>query len=189
MPNSRLRRFNTKHYQRYDPRLNNNVGALVTTPFTKFDTYDDYTLYMNPFVDSMKRIPTAGVRVDDMTVAFILLDSTPTSRFTLHYRWPVDFDQNGMVRATRVPLGHAKKVWCEEGTRDMDGIPVPPGGRGWYYVWYARIHCLMGKEGLDHDLYYVRPSWEDLGLPMFGFKVAGKAVVQLPSGHPNDPTF
>lgn len=92
------------------------------------------------------------------------------------------------MRASRRPLGHAAKMYCHEGDVDINGDVVPVGGEGWYYNWYGGIHCLMGKEGYNAHLYQIRPRFEYLGLPTFGFKVAGWALVQLPSGHKDDPT-
>ena len=148
--------------------------------------YDDYLLYMNPGQPEIEEIPFPGIRLDDRTAARAL---DGLKRKSLHARWPTEFDTNGMIRATRIPLGHAAKNLVEVGDTDVDGNAVEAGQEGWYYLWWGGIHCLMGKEGYDAGLYLIRPSHEDFICPGLGFKLTRKAVVQLPSGDPNDLTF
>ena len=163
-----------------------NVGPHVSEGFRTFAQYDEYTLYMNPVVERVEAIPTSGVRLDDMTVAFVL---PLCNRKTLYGNWPAEFDKKGMIRATRVSLGHAAKFWKKEGDVDIDGNIVPVGGAGYYYKWWRGLQCLCGKEGLDRDLYLIRPCGEDFRCLGFGFKVSSRAAIQLPSGDPADPTL
>lgn len=88
-----------------------------------------------------------------------------------------------MIRATRVPLGNAYKMRKAVGDVDIDGNVVTE--RVYYYMWWRGLHCMMGKEGLDADLYKIRPSFEDFRCEGLIFKVSFKAVVQLPSDHAN----
>lgn len=106
----------------------------------------------------------------------------------LHEAWPAEFDHNGMIRATRIPLGHAAERWRKVGERDVDGKVIERGQEGWYYDWWRGLHCLMGKEGYDEGLYLVRPSWEKFLCEGMAFKVGYKAVVQLSAGDRNDAT-
>ena len=184
-PSDHFRQYDTSHYTPYDPEKG-NVGPRASVPFRKFAQYDKYTLYMNPVVETVENIPASGVRLDDMTAAFVL---TRCTQKTLHANWPADFDDDGMIRGLRVPLGHAAKFWKEAGAVDIDGNIVPEGGAGYYYKWSRGLHCLCGKEGLDHKLYMKRPAFETFRCPGVGFKVSSRAAIQLPSGDPADPTF
>ena len=184
-PPPHLRLYVTSHYAPFDPEKW-NVGPRVCEAFRSFAQFDKYTLFMNPAIERAEGIPTSGVRLDDMTAAFVL---TRCTRETLHANWPAEFDQHGMVRATRMPLGHAAKFWKEEGDVDLDGNVIPKGGAGYYYKWWRGLHCLCGKEGTDRNLYLIRPAFETFRCPGFGFKVSSRAKIQLPSGDPADPTF
>ena len=92
-----------------------------------------------------------------------------------------------MIRATRVPLGRAAKRWVKSGERDVEGKRVEE--EGWYYLSWGGLHTLMGKEGLDADRYWVRPSFESFKCPGLGFKRENWAEVQLAPEDPEDPTF
>jgi hypothetical protein len=105
----------------------------------------------------------------------------------LHERYPAEFDSAGMIRATRVPLGHAYKKKMLVGDVDIDGKVVTE--EAYYYMWWRGLHCMMGKEGLDADLYQIRPSFEKFRCDGFGFKVDFKAVVQFQAGSKQDNTF
>ena len=148
--------------------------------------YDEYTLYMNPNLMAVSEIPTSGIRLDDMTIAFVLMRC---SQSTLHKNWPADFDARGMVKARRIPLGHAAKSWKSEGMVDIDGYVLTKAEEGFYYMWWRNIHCLCGKEGHDSKIYLIRPSHEQEGPKGFGFKVSSRAVVQLEAGESRDPNF
>ena len=185
-PGRIYRRYNTNFYVQFDPQKQ-NVGTPVTAPFKSFSHYDNYTLFVSPLLrrqDFKKMVPTSGVRLDDRTMALALM---LLPRKELHAGWPADFDKAGMPRATRVPLGHAFKEYKKVGDVDIDGVAVTKAG--WYYMWWRGLHCLMGKEGLDADLYQVRPSFERFKCKDFGFKIDYMAVVQLPAGSTRDYTF
>lgn len=184
-PPAYLLQYGTDHYVLYNPQIG-NTGPPVNEKFRSFGQYDQYTLYMNPVVERAENIPSSGVRLDDMTVAFVLVNC---GQKTLHANWPAEFDTKGMVRATRVSLGHAAKFWKNEGDVDVDGNVVPEGGAGYYYKWWRGLHCLCGKEGLDAKIYLIRPSFETFKCQGFGFKVSSCAIIQFPSGDPADSTF
>ena len=65
-----------------------------------------------------------------------------------------------MVRTTRVPLGNSAQDFVIVGDTDIDGRVVSPGEQGWYHEWWRALHCLMGKDGLDADMYLQRPSFK-----------------------------
>ena len=84
-----------------------------------------------------------------------------------------------MVRATRVPLGNAAKVWKVKGDKDIDDKEIKKSG--WYYIWYADIHQLPGDEGFMG--YTIRPTHEyrnKAGLT--GTKRSSWASTQAPPG-------
>ncbi|KAI4266853.1 MAG: hypothetical protein L6R38_008515 [Xanthoria sp. 2 TBL-2021] len=183
-PNEALKRYATSLYAKYDPRRN-NVGPLAGKFKISFRIYDAYTLVADPTM-TIGNIPTSGVRVDDFLAGKLLMSNYSSK--VLHQAWPAEFDHNGMIRATRIPLGHAAKRWRHVGETDIDGKIIHLGQEGWYYDWWRGLHCLMGKEGYDASLYLVRPSWEKFLCEGMTFKIGYKAVVQLPTGDPNDPT-
>ncbi|KAK0508530.1 hypothetical protein JMJ35_008806 [Cladonia borealis] len=184
-PTPGLLKFHTKRYRLYDATIQNR-GAAVEGPFRHFGQFDDYALYINPNLQDpeFEQIPHSGVRLDDLTVSKVL---KYYGRTILRTRWPAEFDQQGMIRATRVPLGRAAKRWVDRGERDVDEKLVKR--EGWYYLSWGGIHTLMGKEGLDADRYWVRPSHESFKCPGLGFKISDWAKVQLAPEHPADPTF
>ena len=47
----------------------------------------------------------------------------------------------------------------------------------------------MGKEGLDVDRYWVRPSFEDFKCRGLDFKRSDWAEIQMAPEDPDDPTF
>jgi len=100
----------------------------------------------------------------------------------LHRNWPADLNKAGMIRATRVPLGNAAKVYVKEGEIDIDGKIVKKHDEGYFYKWWRGIHCLMGQEGLNANLYLIRPSFEAFRCNGFTFKIGYRAVVQAPEG-------
>ena len=184
-PTPGLLKYDTDHYRPYDATTQNQ-GAAVVGAFRNFAQYDDYALYINPDLKDteLDQIPHSGVRVDDLTASKLL---SRYGRKTLHTRWPAEFDQQGMIRATRVPLGRAAKRWVNRGERDVDGKLVEK--EGWYYLCWGGLHTLMGKEGLDAERYMIRPSFESFKCPGLGFKSSDWAEVQLAPEDPADPTF
>ena len=184
-PSQRLRAFGDDHYRPYDARTQNQ-GAPVMGPFRHFGQFDGCALYINPNLKDteLDQIPHSGVRVDDLTASKVLSHYGPK---ILHARWLAEFDLKGMIRATRVPLGRAAKRWVNRGERDVDGMLV--WREGWYYLSWGGIHTLMGKEGLDADRYWIRPSFESFKCPGLGFKRSDWAEVQLAPEDPADPTF
>ena len=184
-PTPHMLQYHTNRYRLYDATTQNQGAAVVGT-FKQFGHFDDYALYINPNLlnTELEQIPYSGVRVDDLTASKVL---SHYRRNILRTRWPAEFDQQGMIRATRVPLGRAAKRWVHRGERDVDEKPVEQAG--WYYLSWGGIHTLMGKEGLDADRYWVRPSFESFKCPGLGFKITDWAEVQLAPEDPADPTF
>ena len=95
---------------------------------------------MNPSLENLDDILREDVRVEDFLVAKLLgsMSQKRLSKF-----WP--YSHAGMPRATRMPLGHAAKIWVVASTRDVDGNVVEEGETSWYYMWWRGIHCLMGR--------------------------------------------
>ena len=184
-PTPGLRKYDTNHYRLYNATTQNQ-GDAVLDPFRHFGPYDGYALYINPDLKDteLDQIPHSGVRVDDLTASKVL---SHYNYSILRTRWPAEFDQKGMIRATRVPLGRAAKRWVNRGERDVDENLVVK--EGWYYLSWGGIHTLMGKEGLDVDRYRVRPSFKNFKCPRLGFKRSDWAEVQLAPEDPTDPTF
>lgn len=135
--------------------------------------------FVDADVTEAARFPAAGVRLDDLAASRALTQLRPRELFS---RWPAVFDTAGMVRATRIPLGLAAKMWVEEGDVDLDGVAAGPQERGYYYKWWRGLHCLMGNEGYANGLYRVRPSFERFKCTEFGFKLDSRAVIQAPEG-------
>ncbi|KAL8735848.1 MAG: hypothetical protein Q9181_002677 [Wetmoreana brouardii] len=176
--------YKTEHYAVYDPAIDNR-GSQITGPFNAYKRYDDHALFMNPSFDATKteqiaQIPKYGIRLDDLTVSKVLISSFRRHQLTEY--WQGEFDQQAMVRATRVPLGHAAKEYKNVGDVDIDGNILAEGQQGWYYLWWAGLHLLCGKEGLDAGMYMVRPSFEKKRVPTFGWKISHKAVIQAAPG-------
>lgn len=173
-PTSAMAKYNTDHYNLYDINAPNAIAAYEG-PFTKYADYDSYELYINPNLTDVNAVPTSGVRIDDLTISRVLLHFKAAK---LCENWPADFDKQGMVRASRVPLGLAAKMWVDVGATDVNGNVVGEDQQGYYYKWYRGVHCLMGKEGMDAGMYVQRPNGEKPLCQGFGFKVDFKAVVQ-----------
>lgn len=91
------------------------------------------------------KVPKEGVRLDDRTVAIALLTQ---SKKALASNWPADFDKAGMVRATRVPLGHAYKLLMKVGDKDIDGKVLTKDG--YYYGWWRGLQGGRA-EGMDRS--------------------------------------
>lgn len=154
-PTPGLRKFDTQHYARYDSH-SINLEA-VEGAFVSFGKYDRYHLYINPSLQDISEVPTVGVRLDDFTISKVIVAATAKR---LNQFWPADFDKMGMIRATRMPLGVAAKVFVNVGDVDLTGEEIFARDEGWYYLWWRGIHLLCGMEGLNADMYKIRPSYE-----------------------------
>ena len=183
-PAAHYMKYTTEYYKKYDP-VNPQIVQPVHGRFRSFGAYDNYKLYTHGQIFNLNDIPTSGVRIDDLTISRVInFSQSDTGRSStlsakiLHKNWPADFDREGMIRATRMPLGYAAKMWVEVGDTDAEGKVVSKGQEGWYYKWWRGLHCLMGKEGFDAGLYLVRPSHESFIVDGFGFKAGYKAVIQ-----------
>ena len=185
-PTTILKQYQTSAYTPYDP-VQNNVGPAVMDKFKSFAQYEKFTLFMNLTVTTKNFatiVPTSGIRLDDRTAGVAL---RCLSMKDLHAQYPAEFDTAGMIRASRVPLGHCYKKWFEAGKVDIDGNVLTESA--YYYLWWRGLHCMMGKEGMDAGLYMIRPSFESFKCEGFGIKVSHKAVVQHASGSVHDQTF
>ena len=162
MPTDAERRYNTQHYTLYD-YAHPNPGPRTARAFARHGIYDQYTLSSNQNIQNGTQLPAGqGVRLDDY---HCYLAATQTDVTDLHNSFGSEFDVNRDIRATRMPMGLAAKVWRDVGDVDMDGQVVYPGEQGWYYLWWRGIHLLCGEEGWQAGMYRVRATWFDRGLP------------------------
>ena len=96
-------------------------------PFKKFDQYNDYKLFINPNVINAGAFPRVGVWLDDFLVSCALQQC---KRLELYQRWPAKFNNKEMIRASRIPLGLAAKMWVDEGDADVDNAVAGAGEAG-----------------------------------------------------------
>lgn len=178
VPSSKLRRYKTSFYYRYIPGVSTPIEP-VRGPFKAFYYYDHYLLFIQDDLKTVEEVPTSGVRIDDLTISRIIQKFKTCE---LHRNWPADLDQRGMIRATRMPLGNAAKIWVNAGEADVNGNHLVIGEEGYYYKWWRGLHCLMGKEGMDAGLYRIRPSHEKFLVDGFTWKKEFKAVIQEAEG-------
>ena len=75
----------------------------------------------------------------------------------MHDPWPAEFGNNGVVKARRMPPGHAAKMQVTIGDINRNGVEAVENG--WYYKWYRGLHCLCGLQ--RQDLYKHRSPWEN----------------------------
>ena len=174
-PTSTYRKYTTEYYAPYD-HANPQQIQPFTAKFTSFSNYDHYVLFSKSTINHPNEIPSAGVRIDDLTISRVI---GRMSAVNLHRNWPADLDHCGMVRATRMPLGKAAKMNVEVGDIDIDGNVIEEGNEGFCYKWWRGLHCLMGKEGFDAGMYLIRPSFEQFRCEGFTFKKGFKAVLQV----------
>ena len=190
-PSANLMQYTMSHYVIYDAEPG-NTGAVYDGVYTSPANFDGYLLFMNPSVTNGQDVPAkslrGGVRIDDFAVA-VVLESGLFSKAQLSNNWLSEFDKNGMTRATRVPLGHAAKLYKNVGDKDIDGNILAPGDEGWYYAWHRGLQMLGGQESVDAGLEWVRPSFQHDRCTGVTWKKSFPAQVQLPPGHPADPTF
>jgi len=173
LPSSAAKRdYGTSKYQVYDSINPPNVERVLH-PFVKFGDYNDYSLYINPYLDDVSDVPTSCVRLDDLTISRVIEKFNPRD---LNKNWPADFDQAGMIRATRMSLGNAAKMWVQDGYVSVDGTRAEKTHQGYYYKWWRGLHCLCGAEGIED--YLIRPSHEKFLVNGFAFKLGDKAVLQ-----------
>lgn len=80
------------------------------------------------FTEATNDIGTIPIycRLDDLTLAK-LIDSQQTKE-SLHANWQTEFDCAGMIKARRMPLGFAAKMWVNVGDMDRDGSPATQAG-------------------------------------------------------------
>ena len=123
------KKYKIEYYERYDYENPKKVDVVVR-PFSSPEHYNKYPLYIKAALDNVNAVPTMGVRVDDLTISRVI---TEFNAGQLNSYWRAEFDQKGMIRAKRIPLGHAAKMWAALGDIDIDGNVVGVGQPGWYY--------------------------------------------------------
>ncbi|KAL9007980.1 MAG: hypothetical protein Q9180_009551, partial [Flavoplaca navasiana] len=158
------RRFDTYKYKAYSTKADLRDVARVFPYQDSFADYNDYRLYMNADLKAadVAEIPKSKVRLDDFAVGMVLLHGN-FSHKQLNEYWPAEFDNNGMIRASRAPLGNPFKVKLQHGSQDMYGKTFK--GNTWVYGSWKGLHQLCGEEGLAAGRYWVRPSFEHFKAP------------------------
>lgn len=159
-----------------------------------YKLFDSYPLYMDITNSNVEGSwgPPHGCRLDDFNCGEALMQYSTYSDLEDHdlsKDYPAEFDVKGMLRATRNPLGNARKVFVTAGMVDGNGTTAGQGDVGYYYGWFHGLQPLMGKEGWDAGRYTVRPSGEKRKPCLMNWYLNCKCEVQLPVGHPDDPTF
>ena len=181
----------TEAYERYDPQKHQHLSVPDFKPknFT-FAAFSQCPLYMELTTSSVVNQPKwsapDGVRLDDYNCAEALLNLAPAD---MHSRFPAEFDAKAMLRATRNPLGYARKIYVKAGMVDGDGKVARMTDTGYYYAWFKGLQPLMGMEGYKAGLYMVRPSGEKTKSTTLTWFLHSRCVIQYPTGHPSDPTF
>ena len=170
----------TEMYQRYDPLVDQQLSIPDFKPRNfSFDAFNSCPLYMELTTSGATNQPRwsapDGVRLDDYNCAEALLNLSPAD---MHKRFPAEFDAKGMLRATRNPLGYARKFFVTAGMSDGDGDVAGKGAVGYYYAWFKGLQPLMGKEGYAAGRYMVRPSNERIKTPELTWFLHSKCVVQ-----------
>ena len=69
------------------------------------------------------------------------------------------FDKKKDIKAVRMPLGFAAKVYVSESDEDRLKRKATSIDEGYYYKWYFGIHMLCGEEELRD--YKHRPSHQE----------------------------
>ena len=136
---------------------------------------EHYPLYMGRVPQNLVGIPSF-CRLDDLAVGLLLTFATARQ---LHDRWPVEFDQRGMIRATRLPLGRPFKVEVKAGMKDARGLVAKPEDEGFYFGYWRGLHVLYGAEGYEAEgnQYFFRPSFETLLISAISWFLDKKAVI------------
>ena len=118
-PSKESKKYATAYYQQYDASKH-----LRLTPPPKsgnrelsMSLWEGYPLYSEECIIDSSYIPIS-CRLDDLTVANLLDIMTGN---ILHAGWPTEFDANGMIKAQRMPLGYAAKMYVVEGMVDRNG--------------------------------------------------------------------
>ena len=171
-----LARFDTAAYVPYNPSDGIRSSVVVRKWTGSYEPFATWRLVTGPAIRSFRDVPIGGVRVDDQVAAMLIREM----RRKELQQWLADFDQGGMVRSTRIPLGRAARGYFSVGDRDVDGNVLGPGEEGYYYLWQHGIHLLCGDEGWRNDLYRKRPCREKEVPEKLVFRKGYKAVSQDP---------
>ena len=101
--------YDTRNYILYD-YTNPNPGPLILQPWVCNGSFDQRPLSSGSNIQTAALLPAQqGVRLDDFHCFVAARDTNPKT--LLHLLFGSEFDRNGDIRASRVPLGHAAKVW------------------------------------------------------------------------------
>ena len=155
MPTAQSKQYLTAYYIKYDAHKHSGLRAPTQSGRElSMSSWAGYPLYAED-VGEISGIPK-GCRLDDRTLAVVIEKSGSTKKRSLNAKWPTEFDTNDMIKARRMPLGFAAKMYVNEGDLDRNGDAATRAG--WYYKWFRGLHLLCGLEGQEQYLH--RPVWE-----------------------------
>ena len=168
---SRLK-YCTERYEKYNWLSHKNLPLQAPRYRGSYKVYDGFKLLTGepPAKFLIAETPYNSVRLDDKWIGLV---SGYFNLTILSEKWPSEFDNHGMLRAVRMPLGDPCLVWVRRGQVDIDGKAAPRDGC--YYGWYRGLQLMCGNEGLDQGLYRIRPSGENPKCKGIAFKVSHPA--------------
>ena len=93
------------------PHLNfKNALSALQTQLNNVNFFNSFTgLLLNEIIYDFKVKKEISALKSQLTLNLILNDA-----------WPGDFDRSGMVRATRMPLSIAAKIYVDIGEKDLE---------------------------------------------------------------------
>ena len=164
--------YRTERYEKYNWHSHQDLPMRAPRYAGSHAVYDDFKLLTGepPAYFAIEETPCNSVRLDDRWVGLV---GEHFNQTVMKKKWPSEFDNAGMLRAVRVPLGDPCLVWVTQGQLDIDGNSAPRDGC--YYGWYRGLELLCGNEGLEQGLYWIRPSFEQPKCKGIAFKVSHPA--------------
>ena len=176
-PTAHSKKYLTANYLRYDANKHFDIDSPDQTGRElPLSAWVGYPLFTEAF--SKTSLVPKGCRLDDRTLAALVESDETTSH--LSTTWSTEIDSRRMIKARRMPLGFAAKMYVNEGNRDRNGQPCTSAG--WYYKWYHGLHLLCGLEGQESYLH--RPQHEHKLTNTWYFDMAFPCKFQEPEGGP-----
>lgn len=89
-PHQKFFKYKTEFYTSYFSDA--AVPEVIGGPFKNFGQYDNYPFYSNLDINSggLESIPKAGIRLDDLAIARVLVVSYRAK--DMNKNWPAEFD-------------------------------------------------------------------------------------------------
>ena len=133
-----------------------HVSIRLCEVFGEGDRADCYLLLLIIFQLSYHSLYFRNASLESEIFYFILSHLLYCSLFAIEALHNTPQSDNGMIKARRMPLGFAAKIYVQVGDIDRNGHAATQAG--WYYKWYRGIRLLCGLEGQGE--YKHRPDWE-----------------------------